>query len=466
MKLGVWVAVLLLSCCLLMSVVVAQDSGIVIGKVDFPVLRWGEQKGVVEATNTTERVKFLTIETEITFTGTYLNPNRRAQSHAYLIPGEKKVLEPTVLIPGNYGRAVLKVRIYDVVDTMDNVLPSQLVFEQPFTLNFRVPDEVASYFQERISLPPRVENHPAFDNEFARILFVLLDEGKSPSEIATMLKCDTSFVRKSVRKFVVDGFLESANNTNKPTFPVISTREAEQARPLALELADTIANKIGGRMSLYQAVVDSLIKAGKVPTDSNLFFNGGTVLYHPYPVVSALTLWWQLGQQFITGNEPLDIYKGTDVCNAKIPDYMYAVRGGDVFLGTQFYSYTLSTNGFRILYGDKLPVLECGGNYILKQHLRKPIRWNPTPEYIPETFMMDSAIVMPAVNVLTGGLDKKLEETTTKLEKLAKSFGHEKLTKGYKYWFWNLVATKALNKMVDNGVITRRGNGQFRFDSM
>jgi hypothetical protein len=80
--------------------------------------------------------------------------------------------------------------------------------------------------------------------------------------------------------------------------------------------------------------------------------------------------------------------------------------------------------------------------------------------------MLDSSTVQAGVNVFIDGTEEQLEKTKKKLQELAESFGHEPVTKGYLYWFWDLVATRTLDKLVDKGIITRRGNGQYRFDGV
>ena len=437
-----------------------------VGEIDFSSLRWGKRAAIFEVTNNTEELKYITVETEVRFTGLYLNPNRRTRSHYVLKPFEAQIFRPTVYIPGNFGTAKIKISLYDVVDTLDTVLPGQKFFEQPFTIRYHAPDEIFSYVNEKIDLPPMVERHPDFDNEFARILPELLNEGKSVEKIATMAMADTSFVQEAVQTMIRKGYVRVEDESYLLTFPFISVSEAEEAKKIAVSLSDTLAVMIENNMALYGKILDSLVSVGAVDKDSNAFFDGGAILYRPYPVISALLLWYHLGQKFITRSAPLWIYDGTDPCNAHIPYYMYAVRGGAIFNGTQFYALIPAHSTFQIIYGDVIPVIECGEDFILKAKLKQQIPWNHAQEFQPESFMLDTMAVKPMLNALGAGADSLLVETYFRLRDIAVKYGHKKLLYGERYWFWNLTATRTLKKLVDRGVITRRGNGQFKFDGI
>ena len=188
------------------------------------------------------------------------------------------------------------------------------------------------------------------------------------------------------------------------------------------------------------------------------------ILHRLYPTISALLLWWDLGQSFITRSAPLLIYDGTDECNAQIPTYMYAVQGGGYFNGTNFYSLQFNSKRFGISFGDSLPVLECEENFIrVGQQKKNPARFKYASDYHQETFTIDTIVVRPALNALKGDVDSLLVDTYFELRDLATSFGHARASYGLRYWFWNLTASRTQVKLIQQGVLKRRGNGQFRF---
>jgi len=439
---------------------------ILVGVIDFSSLRWGWQTASFEVTNNGSDLKFLAIELEVQFAGSYLNPNRRTRTYCILQPLESKTLTPAIYIPGNYGTTQLTVALYDVVDTLDLLLPTQRFFQQPFSIKFGIPDEMLPYVNEKITMPPRAEHHPDFDNEFSRALLFLLNEGKSAAEIAAMAVAESSFVNETIRNLADKDYLTKTNDGYRTAFPIISVKEAEDAKALAVLFADTLAALIKKNMSLYAKVLDSLIAASAVDKDSNAFFDGGAVLYRPYPVVSALLLWFELGQRFIVPSAPLRIYDGTDLCNAHIPQYMYAVQGGDAFNGTHFYDQSSGDGDLEILYGDVVPVIECPEDYVLKAQLMEKVEWQYGRQFLPESFMLDTSVVRPVLEALARGTNGLLRDAHDKLQDVSLRHGHENIMNGESYWFWNLVATRVVRKLVDMGVVSRQGNGQFRLSAL
>ncbi|HOZ07171.1 MAG TPA: hypothetical protein PKW75_02690 [candidate division Zixibacteria bacterium] len=441
----------------------AQQPALVIGEVTFPSLRWGQQSAQVPVTNSSDYLKFIVAETDIRFTGAYLNPERRIRSYHALPPGESTTIEAAVLVPGNFGQAQVYLRLYDVVDTLDEILPGQKFYEQPFLVTFHVPEGLRPYVDTRVTLPPRVEDHPYFDNEFARLLFLLLGEGKLPAEIAALAECDTGFVSEQLALMVGEGYVGKDSTGFKLKIPVIRAAEADSARSRALVLADSLTDLIAANLPRFAAVRDSLVAAGRVNRDSNAFFDPGTVLYHTYPVVGGLALWWDLGNAFITRSAPLYLYDGTDLCNADIPIYMYAVEGGPVVNGHLFYAPVVSSTSYELYFGDTIPTIACDPDFIRFKSYPIHVNFQPAEEYRPTTYVFDSAVVRPAVEALTYGADSLLAHAYLDLRDMAvDKFGHPRLDYGYRYWFWNLVATRTLEGLVARGAVRRQGNGQFR----
>jgi len=442
-----------------------QERKIAVGDIDLP-LRWGEQKAIFEVTNETEEARFLTVETEVQFTDSYLSPNRRARSHFILLPSATQTVSAVINIPGNYGQAEISVSVYDVIDTLDVILPDQKLFEQHFSVVFHAPEAVLGYVQEKINLPPRVAEHPYFDNEFSRAFLLMLNEGRSLEDIAALVEIDVPFVRTVFDQLVDYGYATESKGFPELLFPVIEVPEAEEARQLAERTANSLVRIISDNLSAYRDVVDSLVAAGKMTGDQNKFLDGGAVLYRMFPTIAALSLWFDMGQRFITRSAPLLIYNGTDPCNARIPDYMYAVRGGDYFNGTNFYGLFYMGNQYKILYGDSLPEIECEENFMLKRSRGRMPMWNMAKSVGQESFMIDTIVVRPALAALSNGADSLLSRTSLDLKDIASRHGHLKATFGAHYWFWNVVASRTVVKLTAAGLIERRGSGQFQIQSL
>jgi hypothetical protein len=437
-----------------------------IGDVTIPNLRWGQQRAVFEVSNLTEDIKFIVITCEIRFGGSYVEANRVTRNSFILEPLESQILRPTIYIPGSYGSARATVQVYDVVDTLDALLDKQMVFEQPIMLNYGVPDEIAPYMQERVTLPPFVETHPEWDNEMSRVLLVLFNEGKSCGEIASMAMADTAFIEGLAENMAKRSVLLTKDKGYKPQFPIILVSEAEEEKKLADKVSDSLVALVKRNMPDYDKQIAGLVASGAMSDDTTGFLNSGVVMYRKYPMVGGFLLWYDLGRTFITRSAPLAIYDGTDLCNAFIPFYMYAVNGGDFFNGHHFYSYSSQGSSLHLNWGDKVPTLQCEEDYLSKRSTNQKALFNFSSGYQPETFIVDTAILHLGIKSLKKGSEQLLVSTYNQLKEIALRHGHDKVSFGHRYWFWNLAATQAVDKLVADGLIERRGNGQFQFDLM
>ncbi|UCC44698.1 MAG: hypothetical protein JSU65_01855 [Candidatus Zixiibacteriota bacterium] len=448
---------------LALSVQAEATDDFVIGEMDIPSFEWGQQTAFFEVTNLSDWMKYVTVETEMTFEGSYINPRRLAHQYYPLEPGETKIVKPVIEIPGNYGQAHLYVRLYDVIDTLDEILPGQKVFERAFSVKFKIPPAVVSYFEQKIVFPPMVTNNLVWDNEFSHVLPVMLSEGRSLGEIARQTESDTSYVQQVAEKMRLKGFLyRHKDSSYSPMFPVFRVQQAEEVKQLVDETSRAMAEHIAGNLPRYDAVLDSLIEAGALTKDTNDFIHGGTVLYRRYPVIGALLLWYNLGKAFITGRDLLEIYRQTNPCHAAIGKYMYAVEGGDVFSGTHYYEQGRTARQMDIRWGDQLPKVTCSEGFMAKSRLTERRDFSYGRDYAPEAFMVSALIVRPALHALSEGTEVVFEDIRERLTAISTEYGHEEVTTAERYWFWNLFATRTLRNLVEDGVLKRRGNGQFK----
>ncbi len=270
--------VTLLVCLSFVSVAYGQQSEITVGDIQTPSLRWGKQIVYVPLVNTTDYVKFVSVVTKISFQGAYLHPERSTRTNYILEPSASLTVNAPIDIPGSFGEATMTVSLYDVVDTMDLVLPYQRFFEQPFTLHFHIPDGLAPYLQDKVSMPPMVGSSPDFDNEFSRVLLVLLSERKSVSQIAEMAMADSSYIQGIITDFENKEYTAGSSGTYTLKFPVIASKEADEGRLLANKASAELASMIQKNLPLLIKCRDSLVAAGKMSKDSNGFLDPGSVL--------------------------------------------------------------------------------------------------------------------------------------------------------------------------------------------
>jgi len=443
-----------------------QEAEVSIGEVSLDKLHWGEQKAIFEVVNHTDYLKFIKVITEITFEGTYLNPSRELTQSFPLEPFQTRTIDPSFNVPPNFGKAKMILRVYDVVDTLDALLSSQLVMEQSFFISFRVPDGLTAYLQNKISMPAMVGQNPAFDSEFSRILLSLLNEGKSVEEIAQIAETKVEIVQDLIGRLVSSGFLKQSNNNILFRFPMISITEAKEVKELSETVSDELAALVVKNLPTYLKVVDSLIAAKAMTTDTNYFMHGGTVLHFEYPMVAGLLLWYDLGQEFIDRLRPLDIFANTNPCHARITNYMYAIEGGDFFNGTNFYNLSMSRKHLVITYADTIPMIECIPGYANRRSLMENSGWWYNSEMPPESFMIDTSLIHTGLRALRGGSEDILKSGQKKLQDIVDKYGHGKYVNNTRYWFWNLTTTRTLDKLIKQGVIKRRTNGLYRFEKL
>lgn len=447
-------------------IVQAEDTDITVGDVELSGMRWGDQTINVELTNNSDFLKFVVAEISVDFQGTYMNPSVKTSTNYTLVPGESVQVKPAFRIPGNYGKANVELKLYSVIDTLDELLPRQTFYTQPFELMFHIPDSVLPYLQERISLPPRVEENPLFNNEFARLLFIFLKEGKSLQEIADMNKCDLSFVEQEAKLFTERYYLRKKDSTYEVTFPVISKEEAEGGRAIAEKVADSLTKIIGANMKDYWTVVDSLVKAKAIPNDSNDFISGASLIFKPTPVVTSFVMWYELGRRFITRSAPLLIYDGTDICNAGNIQYMYEVEGGPYLNGENFFALFFGDSTSAMMFSYKPVDIKCNEDAYYIHSTTSKGKWNYNHPNYPEYFIMDTTKIRPLIDHLTKNCQPLLDSAYNQLKENAYSHGQDNVYIGHRYWFWNLVSTMTIKDLQKDGILKEREYKFFRFDKL
>ncbi|MCX6835609.1 MAG: hypothetical protein NTW07_10845 [candidate division Zixibacteria bacterium] len=442
--------------------VAAQEPEVVVGEIAFPQHVWGMQTLPFEVTNNTDWLKFLVVETDGAFEGSYVNPHRVVHTTFILEPLARTTVESKLEIPPNYGQLKLWLRIYDVVDTLDDPGLGTLVFEQPFSIKFHLPETVMPYFQDRISLPPMAGNHGLLDNEFARLMLLLLQENKTVPEIASICQTDTSFVKIVAEQMVSEKYLKKDQDKYSVNVPIINKAYAESGRKLADRISDRLAETIAANLTHRRSVIDSLVKAGVYSGDSTRFVEGGTLLYRPYPLIGGLYLWQVLGQMFIIGSRPLNIFEDTDPCNARIGPYLYLVQGGDYFNGHHFFE-AQPNGGYESRFGDSVPVVTCLPGFEKAYVARESVDWNYPSAYSPDMYLYDSTFINPMLRTIDVGVEPIMLDAMTELRKINSQFYTTDLMMATRYWFWNLTASLTLEKLVAGKAVTRTGNGQYKY---
>ena len=426
-----------------------------VGDVPWPNLVWGLRTVSFDMTNTGDWVKFATVTTDIgRFEGSYTNSHRATKAHFILPPDETIKCELPVNIPGNYGLCTLWVKVYEVVDTLDDPSLGELVMEQPFRMNFTVPEPMIRYRQEMMSIPPGLDRSPSFDSEMYRLMFLFLQEGKSLNDIAHITNAKPDFVAFAAEQLKTGAYLsQDSAGVYHSKIPVISTKEAEEVRQLVNSTSDKLVALIQENMPLFDKAVDSMIAVGAVtPEGKGTFLEGSSLLFRPYPFITSLFLWNSLGDVFVTGGHGLHIFDPSTLCNPFVGQYTYVVHGGKYFNGTHYFDAQVTPNEYLYYFATEPPAVWCGENLDGKKRLYKGTDWNFENDVPAEALLYDSLVINPAIAAMSNNVPKLITETLEELNTIHAKYG-EAMTTGVRYWFWNLTATVTTEKLVKAGVI-------------
>jgi hypothetical protein len=463
MRIGTRFALLVAVSAFASGLALAQSADISVGEIGFPKRVWGTQTMSFDVINKSEIPKFLVVETEVSFEDSYAPARRQTLRNYILAPKATMVCDPLIEIPGNYGKGIVRIVIHDVVDTLDDVSLGQKVFEQPFHLMFNPPESVLPYRQDKISLPPLVDKSPLMDSEFSRLLLVMLQEGKTPAEIAGITGADSVYVVNQIKLLADNQYLVAKDGQYVPAIPVLLRPEADEARELANRISDALVQQIKTNWPEYDTTAASLVNRETKLGGNQGFMGGVVVLRQPYVVVTGMLLWSRLGSRFIIGTGPLEIFKQTNPCQAYIAQYSYLVQGGDYYNGHQYFDGQYSASSETLLFGDTVPVFTCVPGWERLPRLSRDRDYKLLPVYNPETFYYDTAFSNPALAVLDKGMEDILTTAATAMQEIHTKYGHSAFTAGVRYWFWNLTATLVTDKLLKDGLIQRTGNGQYRY---
>ena len=114
-----------LSCLLILAGgVCAVETDFEVGKITLSGEDWGMQKATFTLKNVRLEMKTVIAKAETSFDDFYLKPIRETRSIVYLEPEQSADVAVPVNIPGNYGTCTIKLKIYDVVDTLDALMDS------------------------------------------------------------------------------------------------------------------------------------------------------------------------------------------------------------------------------------------------------------------------------------------------------------------------------------------------------
>ncbi len=438
---------------LIAAVAGAQQPSLEILQLTPPEWNWGSQAINLTVANRADHVKFLVIKTDLDFVEPGLKSHREHRFSTYVETGSQINIAPVVAVPGNYGSAQVRIRCYDVVDTLDLILPGQEMFDTTLHFKIEMPESAREWVKRRVALPPRVEQHPFFEDQYSRMLIQFIAAGLSEAAMDSITGCGIPYIHTVNGQMRRHGYIRLGETAYELTFAFISLPEATSGKTLAMKTAGSLATVITENLGRYDGTIDSLVQAGAIVDDPRDIMGSSGLIHDHTVMVSALLLWFDLGSRFVTDGNPLMIYDRTDICNASNMNFMYAVQAGEGLTGRHFFAMLPERAGTRIMYSDYPLELQCSGNFPSRPGVAAKAKWRYDDGDQAKFYALSSGAVRPLLAVLRSGTGEVLEEAGTELKSLAAGYGREALTTGYKYWFWNLVATNTVDLLKERQVI-------------
>ncbi len=442
-------------------VVSIQAQDLTVSNIELPDARWGDHSIKVEVDNSGYAYKFIIAHTEVSFIEGILLPSRHYWQVVFSEPESNVKADIPVYVPACYGKVQISLKMYDVIDTLDVLLESQKFFEKEVTNDFPVPSQIQNMID--IGLPVLARQNELIDNTFTRILMVLLGQGKNVEEIAAMCGADQEFVQSTVTLLHREKYLYLVGERYKPNFMIIDNDMVDNLRPAIDEAVDQLYNAIVSNLPEYDKIVTEMVKSGQLSKDANNALDPGVVLHHKYPLIMTFLLWNLLGRDFINGGMPFNILEGSDPCGGYMGDFFYLVEGGEKNTGRSFYYQEKTSKGDAVYCGYGYFGIRCPRNYQELKSENKYIRWIFSRESNELAFLFNSeTLVAPAKSLLPG----TAETVSTLLGNLEVSFAgmaFDKYQRGAKYWCWNIVVTRLLDKFEENGIMEKEGSGLYTF---
>jgi hypothetical protein len=414
---------------------------------------WGRQTARVEVQNQDEYHKFIVSRAEVAFSD-FEMPTRRVTVRSFIVQptGDSSItINVPIFIPANFGGAVCRVALYDVVDTLDELYDSQKFYEKEIGFEKPVPDWITGIIDTGLQVPYFVDQSIRFDNHFGRLLALLLHRGMSTEEIAAFCQVNDNYVKSYGVNLASNKFLVRDGDVYRPAFAVIDADDREALRPEIEEIIVHISQEIKDNLPAYDSTLKALMAAGELTSDPQNMMDGGSVLHHKHPTVLGLALWETLGIDFVNEGQPFNIFDRSNHREAHMGDFMYLVVGPEKYKGKSVY-YAFDNNQGRLFYTgcfkgplDRDPVQSRFQKY--------PIDFDFGADIRPVVYFYSLDKCRKPLEVLTSGIPERARALREKVDSRFAELKDTEAHRGARYWCWSLVVEGVMDRLVENKVI-------------
>ncbi len=444
------ITVLILIIFSVINVSADETNELKVNKVELSSTDWGQQKATIEIINNAEYFKFVAARIEVIFPDARVEARRESKKTAFIQSSDTLNLEIPFVIPGNLGKGIVNIDVYDVVDTLDQLYESLKFYSQVIKFKKEIPVNIDKLIEPGIQLPGFVDQTQLFDNHITRILMLLLYRGKSLEEISKLCGVNVDFTLSLARRLKENKLLRNDNGTFRPAIRVIDNQDYDKLNPSINRTVDGLYDLIVSRLPEYEQKLEQMVKEHKLTGDKNNIFDGGSILYHRFPAILGLFLYDYLGGIFINEGKEYGPYKDASPCNGMLEQYIYLVSGSSERVGNGFYFNAKGPSMRGIYFGDRVVKLNCQKRGMVFEE-----------KDVPVYYRYDKRITDEPMVVLTEGTAPLLKNLKDDIHKTFEKDGEYAYYKGAYLWSWFLVVDRLNKKLIKNNILIPEGSGMY-----
>ncbi|MCH9032833.1 MAG: hypothetical protein IIB00_11330 [candidate division Zixibacteria bacterium] len=415
------------------------------------ILSWGVQIAKIKIVNNSDEYKFVAAVSTVTSQDRPHSPPRTYQSNSFFLPRETRIFDLKIEVPGNLTPAEVKLNIYDVIDTLDDVALGKRFYSLLDTFRVDPPEPM----KEFVAKPPRASGYMVYNKDFntdlAIIVAILIARGKSSQEISEICGYDLPKTKKLISKMGRRGFIGYVRGETKPLLSLIENYPEDKLAPLISSSAQDMTEALSGAVTIYRRRLAELVDSKVVIGDTAQTAEGTALLHRLYLVVGGIVLWEKLGMKFLDSTgEKIYLLDNETPCYSSMGKWGSILNNPAAPLGDHYYYMDYSAR--RRLFGVNTSVLECR-----RRTTSQPstFRFKFESGNIPKIFRYDTTRTSELIDIL---VQPGLEILSRFEEKVTVFFNENgiELTLGHRYWLWNRLATETLQNLVDGEVIENR----------